>query len=283
MPKGDLLKGGCLVSPSLAGDLDKFIRKTGIRIGVSTLFVQTYSLPLQSIVYHNISTNYKDTPCFSYHYVKWIQYLCTRVINTNPSDQNKWINLIFMICLHYPRLRSLSIFTDWPSSVFLDPGLLGPEVTITHAPRAAPVVIRTAASVKQSGADITFDDWSKEIFITELQIQVKSSTAFWYHIRRQDQVTNTLYRKQIFRMLLPNSYFSALRVSNPIIMSHVRKESDPGAHVRIFWAAQKVVNCDCGLLLVWRLWRVDPTITMALSPGWCPKYNKAFCQSNEKS
>ena len=130
------------------------------------------------------------------------------VINTNPSDQNKWINLIFMICLHYPRLRSLSIFTDWPSSVFLDPGLLGPEVTITHAPRAAPVVIRTAASVKQSGADITFDDWSKEIFITELQIQVKSSTAFWYHIRRQDQVTNRLYRKQIFGMMLPNSYFS---------------------------------------------------------------------------
>ena len=75
----------------------------------------------------------------------------------------------------------------------------------------------------------------------------------------------------------------SLRVSNIIIMSHVRKESDPGAHVRIFWAAQKVVNCDCGLLLVWRLWRVDPTITMALSPGWCPKYNKAFCQSNKKA
>ena len=50
---------------------------------------------------------------------------------------------------------------------------------MTHAFRAEPVVIRTAAaSVKQSGADITFDDWSKEIFITELQIQVKSSTAF---------------------------------------------------------------------------------------------------------
>ena len=88
------------------------------------------------------------------------------------------------------------------------------DKTITHAPRAAPVVIRTAASVKQSGADITFDDWSKEIFITELQIQVKSSTAFWYHIRRQDQVTNRLYRKQIFGMLLPNSYFSESIKSN---------------------------------------------------------------------
>ena len=73
-------------------------------------------------------------------------------------------------------------------------------------------------SVKQSGADITFDDWSKEIFITELQIQVKSSTAFWYHIRGQDQVTNThrenkyLYRECCYQIPI------SLKVSNPIIM-----------------------------------------------------------------
>ena len=195
-----------------------------------------------------------------------------RVINTNASEikTNESIWYSWYVCITPRRPQFVNIY--WLTIKCISrPGAAG----ACGSNNPAPVVMRPelrASSVKHWWC------WHNLWWL------VKRNFHYWVtdpgqvlysilisHPEAEDQVTNITKRK--IKYFVRNIKSSNIESCDNW---HVRSGDDITTRRLMsgyFERPRKLSTVTAGLLLVWR---VDPTTTMPLSPGWCPKYNKAF-------